>query len=322
MSINYKPRKSLRIPVHINEPIEFLCLDWYDADLPIETDRKDCYLNQYHNKVYTIFIFGVNSQGNSVCLKVNNYTPYFYIQIPDDFNDRQTQDFVDWFDSNNIEDYDDEAIVEYEEAITSKDYKYTESFKQKSRYYRDSIVSPIPDKKTNNYETTKEDKKDLKTHITEKVIFWTFMNGQKFKFLKLAFKSKQGHRFFERMFKVPQKLNISGKTNSHIKYNLFESDLEPVLRFLHDTKIKPSNWLTVPASKYINEIRQSKTQINISCDWINIIPLEKTEIPPLLIASFDIEADSSHGDFPIPKKDCKKLSNQLAVAWIRNVKII
>ena len=74
--------------------------------------------------------------------------------------------------------------------------------------------------------------------------------------------------------------------------------------------------------KFKVETRQSKTQINISCDWADIHHLDKTEIPPILIASFDIEADSSHGDFPIPKKDCKKLTNQLAISWIKNVKIV
>ena len=126
----------------------------------------------------------------------------------------------------------------------------------------------------------------------------------------------------ERVFKGPVKLNINGKTTSPIKYNLYESDLEPVLRFLHDTKVKPSSWIHIDPSKFKVETRQSKAQINISCDWTEICPLEKNDIPPLLIASFDIEADSSHGDFPIPKKDCKKLSNQLIISWIKNVKII
>jgi DNA polymerase elongation subunit (family B) len=148
------------------------------------------------------------------------------------------------------------------------------------------------------------------------------MNEQKFKFIKVAHKSKQGHRFMERVFKNPKKLKITGKTNTAIKYNLYESDLEPILRFLHDTKVKPSSWIKIAGGKFKTETHQSKTQINISCDWTEICPLEKTDIPPLLIASFDIEADSSHGDFPIPKKDCKKLSNQLIISWIKNVKII
>ena len=36
------------------------------------------------------------------------------------------------------------------------------------------------------------------------------------------------------------------------------------------------------------------------------------------MASFDIEADSSHGDFPLAKKDYKKLANQLVIAYLRD----
>jgi len=316
----YKARKSDPVSVPLNEPIEFSAIDWYECDLTVDTpiEKKDSYLNQDHNKTYTIFIFGCNSKGQSICLRVRNYLPYFYVQIPDDFNDKQVQDFVDNFSSSKCEDYDEDELAEYEEAQEFKNYKFTEEFKRGARYYKDSIVEAVAE--GNKYRIGIEDKKVLKTQLVEKKIFWSFMNEQKFTFLKLAHKSKTGHRFMERAFKNPMKLKIKDKVSKEIKYNLFESDLEPILRFLHDTKIKPSSWIRIEAGKFKVESRQSKTQINISCDWADIHHLDKTEIPPILIASFDIEADSSHGDFPIPKKDCKKLSSQLVVAWIRDMR--
>jgi len=323
----YKARKSDPVSVPLNEPIEFSAIDWYECDLTVDTpiEKKDSYLNQDHNKTYTIFIFGCNSKGQSICLRVRNYLPYFYVQIPDDFNEKQIQDFVDNFSSSKCEDYDEDELAEYEEAQEFKNYKFTEEFKRGSRYYKDSIVEAVAERGQGSdnsmlYRIGIEDKKVLKTQLVEKKIFWSFMNEQKFTFLKLAHKSKMGHRFMERSFKNPMKLKIKDKVSKEIKYNLFESDLEPILRFLHDTKIKPSSWIRIEAGKFKVESRQSKTQINISCDWADIHHLDKTEIPPILIASFDIEADSSHGDFPIPKKDCKKLSSQLVVAWIRDMR--
>lgn len=324
----YKPRKDVPISITQSKPIEFIALDWYQCDLQANTiiERKNSYLNQEHSKTYTIFIFGVTSEGHSVCLRVKNYTPYFYVQIPDNFNDKQIQDFIENFNSANCEDYDHDELEIYEEAIEKRDFKFTEGFKFKSRYFKDSIVQPVMtydnETKKTKYVVEEENKKDLKTQLVEKKIFWTFMNEQKFTFIKLANKSIQGLKFIERAFKSPLKLNIEGKLNKPIKYSLFESDLEPILRFLHDTKIKPSSWIHIDGNKYDVEIKQSRAQINISCDWTELQPLEKADIPPILIASFDIEADSSHGDFPIPKKDCKKLSNQLAITWIRDIKTI
>jgi DNA polymerase elongation subunit (family B) len=303
----YKPRKQNKIAQSINEPIEFLALDWYECDLlsDAQIERKSSYLNQEHNKSYTIFIFGITSKGHSICLRVKNYLPYFYVQIPDDFNSEQTNDFLRSFDSANIEDYDEDELEQYTESITKRDYKFAEDFKRRCRYYVDAVnIEP------------------QKTKIVEKKIFWTFMNEQKFNFAKIAFKSKVGYQFMEKAFKTPMKLPIKDKHNTTIKYNLFESDLEPVLRFMHDKKIKPSSWLQIAANKYKIESKQSKTQINISCDWNELFPLDKAEIPPLLIASFDIEADSSHGDFPLARKDCKKFANQLVITWIRDQRVI
>jgi DNA polymerase elongation subunit (family B) len=300
----YKPRKLDPVSQQTSEPIEFLALDWYECDLLSDAviERKENYLNQDHNKQYTIFIFGVTRSGHSICLRVKNYLPYFYVQMPDNFTSDNTREFIRNFDVGYAEDYETDDFDRYDAAVLKKDFKFTEDFKLRSRYYKDSISID-------------------KTTTTNKKIFWTFMNEQEFPFVKLSFKSKLGYKFVERAFAKPIKLNITGNTSA-IKYNLYESDLEPVLRFVHDRKLKPSSWLTISGGKYKLENRQSKCQINISCDASELLPLDRNELPPLLIASFDIEADSSHGDFPIAKKDCKKLSNQLVITWIRDQRTI
>jgi len=304
MTTTYIPRKKQEVQVKTTEILEFIALDWYECDLLSETqiERKESYLNQEHNKAYTIFVFGVNSKGQSVCLRIKNYLPYFFIQVPDDFTQYHIADLLKAFDTSSCDEYDADDIETYNESIVKKDFKASEMFKFNSRYYKDAIVSS-------------------KSSIVEKKVFWTFMNEQKFPFVKLAFKSKLGYQFIERFLKTPVSLPIQGIRES-IKYNIFESDLEPVIRFMHDKHIKPSSWIHIDSNKFKIESHQSKCQINISCDWNDVQPLDRVEIPPLLIASFDIEADSSHGDFPIAKKDCKKLANQLVITWIRDNRII
>ena len=172
---SYKPRKKDLISISTSEPIEFLALDWYECDLLSEAqiEKKSSYLNQEHNKTYTIFIFGVTSKGYSICLRVKNYLPYFHVQLPDDFTTEQKQSFLSSFDSSTIEDYDEDDLEKYNDAIANRNYKYTEEFKRRSRYYVDA-VNPEP----------------AKSMIVQKKIFWTFMNEQEFDFAKLSFKSK------------------------------------------------------------------------------------------------------------------------------------
>ena len=50
----------------------------------------------------------------------------------------------------------------------------------------------------------------------------------------------------------------------------------------------------------------SNCQIDIDADWNNVKLYESNDMAPFITASFDIEADSSHGDFPLAKKDYKK----------------
>ena len=55
----------------------------------------------------------------------------------------------------------------------------------------------------------------------------------------------------------------------------------------------------------------SSCQINVEIDYKKVIPLDKQEIPPIIVASYDIECDSSHGDFPIAIKDYLKLAREI-----------
>lgn len=126
---------------------------------------------------------------------------------------------------------------------------------------------------------------------------------------------------------IPPPKDENGKYNTYnpfklYKYNLFEADFEPLLRFYHDQKIKPSGWIQIKPNTFKLIHKQSTAQINISCKWNKAIPIQKDILAPVRVASFDIEADSSHGDFPIPRKDCKKLSNQLVVCWNRDKRIL
>ena len=99
-------------------------------------------------------------------------------------------------------------------------------------------------------------------------------------------------------------------SNTNIK--LYEANIPPLLRFFHIRDISPSWWIAITKKKVIENKSESK---NVNCDfdfttnYKNIIPLNDKETRvPYKIMSFDIEASSSHCDFPVPVKTYKKLA--------------
>ena len=100
--------------------------------------------------------------------------------------------------------------------------------------------------------------------------------------------------------------------------DLYESNLPPLLRFFHVGEISPSGWVEFDLDK-VEEIDNKRT----TCDYEYVIDcgdlvslLDKNTAVPYKIASFDIEATSSHGDFPVPVKTYRKLADQVVNGFL------
>lgn len=287
--------KFKRRPVKINcdEPLEYNSYAWEETDYtrPFSDDdlAQSQYFNRNHNKEYMIFNFGVTLEGHSVCSQIRGYKPYFYIMIPQEFNDKQRQDLLDALDADTIEEIDPDI---HQDQLTNKDRFY-------SQFYKSAIVQD-------------------RVEIVNREIFWKFTNHAKFDFIRLVFHSQAAMKFYYRALSKPIDLSITGLYRKLTKYNLFEADMEPLLRYYHDQKLKPSGWVRLDPGTYATVNKVARTQIAVTVQHNNVIPIEKDAIAPLRIAAFDIEADSSHGDFPVAQKDCQKLAMQLVMAWFRD----
>lgn len=145
--------------------------------------------------------------------------------------------------------------------------------------------------------------------------FWGFKNGETFNFLRLTFKNLKGFRAGIRIFH--KEVKLIGIDSRPIKYQLYESNIEPFLRFIHIRNLSPSGWIKIPKSRYnINEtLMTTQCQIDVTCDWKYVEPEEKDKLAPLVIASFDLECTSSHGDFPVARKDYKKTAFELMQSY-------
>jgi len=105
---------------------------------------------------------------------------------------------------------------------------------------------------------------------------------------------------------------------------LYEANIPPLLRFFHINKISPTGWIEVdPANMFRYGAKKTSCDKEFTVASTNIIPLNDCcDLAPFKICSFDIEAGSSHGDFPVPVKSYKKLAIQLVdkpSSCVRNV---
>ena len=97
------------------------------------------------------------------------------------------------------------------------------------------------------------------------------------------------------------------------KLVLYESNIPPLLRYFHIKNISPSGWIFIQTNKCENIDRKMTTckyEYICSIKHIKAQP-EKETLVPYKICSFDIEASSSHGDFPLPKKTYKRLATNI-----------
>ena len=91
---------------------------------------------------------------------------------------------------------------------------------------------------------------------------------------------------------------------------LYEANIPPLLRFFHIKEISPSGWIQLPKVKPVTQ-RTTTCTHEFIVQTKDIIALQKETPVPYKICSFDLEASSSHGDFPVPVKDYKRLAEQI-----------
>ena len=92
---------------------------------------------------------------------------------------------------------------------------------------------------------------------------------------------------------------------------VFEANIDPMLRFIHAQNIQPCGWVVIKNGKTsISE--ESDSEIVIECDYEDILPTKGPRVSaPFLTASWDIECFSMTGDFPLAKRTWKKTAKDL-----------
>ena len=130
---------------------------------------------------------------------------------------------------------------------------------------------------------------------------WGFQNGLLSRFARIEFKTLRSMRMCASSIeKLKERDDRWEDLKSFGKLKIYESNIDPVLRFMHVTGIKSTGWF---------EVKDCEPDFATSCDinlWAPSVemlkPVDRDDIAPLKVMSFDIECYSKDGSFPTPQK--------------------
>jgi DNA polymerase elongation subunit (family B) len=148
-----------------------------------------------------------------------------------------------------------------------------------------------------------------------------FTAGKKHKFAKITFENNAALNKVKNLWysdnngeRVRKPFIFKG-----CRLELYESNIPPILRYFHIYNISPSGWVKIQVNKTTQPVQKTSTcDFEYICDISCVVAMPEKETPvPYKICSFDIEASSSHGDFPVPIKSYKRFAGNLVDLYHR-----
>ena len=210
---------------------------------------------------FRIQMFGKNENGKTCSIIVKDYTPFFYVKIPDSWGMAKKLDFI-----NHLK----------EEVLGD--------------YFKDGF---------------------LECKLVKRKKLYGFDGGKMHKFLVLKFVNMRVYYKIRGLWYNKQKKLQIYKGFQREPLELYESNIPPLLRFFHIKEISPSGWISLSDEHRVHT-NQTRCDYEYEVNYKKIVSLPNKEtLVPYKICSFDIEASSSHGDFPLPKKNYKKPATQM-----------
>lgn len=143
----------------------------------------------------------------------------------------------------------------------------------------------------------------------EKHKMYGFTNYKKFNFVKLIFEDYESMRLYAKVLGFTYKIPTLDRYP--IKLKLYESNILPVIRFMHLQQLEATGWMQVSTDKLKefdeNDVQPTCCDINYRTSWKNVTKVEDRLIEKFIICSYDIECKSIDGSFPQFKRDGDKI---------------
>lgn len=246
-----------------------------DDDSSVES-REDA----VDTPTFTIQMFGINEKGETACLYLDNYMPFFYVRVGANWTNQDAQDLL--------------------RTLRNK----------VGGYLKTSICS---------------------AELVEHHKLYGFSAGNTHSFVKLTFRNtsamnKTKGLWYRYVSQEEKKKNPNANYRTFVGFTflntsleLYESTIPPLLRYFHIYNISPSGWIFVNVDKaQTTDDPKTACKFEYYCKTSDLKPLpDKETLVPYKICSFDIEASSSHGDFPMPVKTYKRVATNIMDVFMR-----
>jgi DNA polymerase elongation subunit (family B) len=218
---------------------------------------------------FTIQMFGINEQGNTCCITVRNYEPFFYAKVPEEWGFEAKARF----------------IAELKKAV--------------GKFNEDSIIAD-------------------ECKLIRRKTLYGFDGGKDHKFLMLKFKNTTTMNRAKNLWYIRKGEDLRLNPHGYNDTRIYEANIPPLLRYFHIKDISPSGWVQVKGEP-IDSNKQTTCHYEFCVSHKDIVPQpDKETLVPYKIMSFDIEASSSHGDFPVPIKTYKKLAANIVDVCLKD----
>ena len=195
--------------------------------------------------------------------------------------------------------------------------KVTDKF---NKYNLEALETWLKDEMTFKYKEC-----FLDSELIQKHSFRNFDEKKLYNFVKFTFNNKAAMRNAVGKFQYRERINrdrtilkpailtipgISSKT-----FDLYDNMVDPLLKFIHERDIDTVGWISI--SDYQKIYLDTTCDYCYRCDWDSVSKIEDDGNTKIKIMAFDIECDSSHGDFPLPVKDYTKLAREIYNKFIK-----
>jgi len=242
--------------------------------IDIQSDDISSIDSKYNGNQFSITLYGKTTENESIVAHIYDFHPYFYVKVPYDWDETKCFKFLT------------------KSVLQNSNKKYYFKVNRKL-----STLVRSTDFYGFHYDTIN---KCITQFNYYKIVFHSFQHMKNCsEAIQYYYHTQQENELYSDWFTQDKMSN----NNSY----MYESDIHPVLRFIHETNIKPAGWVSCL------EINQKNHKDCFSCHEIvtsmkHIQPIHNESTSAYVVASFDIECDSSHGDFPQAFKDHKKLA--------------